>query len=202
MRKFLLLIFFAAASAASAQLTDIPGLFNTGLDDFSTLLPDGATDPHYMLVSSPDATYPGPESKTVLSDGFPMNCWLPNSAQSRWIAPRSDAGAPPDYNAKGMYVYRLRFDLTHFKPNTARISGLWSTDNNGVDILINGKRTGFFTTFEAFRDGMFPFEILTGFKDGVNTIDFVVNNDFAPTGLRVEIKGTAESKEFVMNDKH
>lgn len=174
----------------------IPDLYNTGVDDQNNILTDGSTDFHYRLISSSDEDFPGPEAKVALSTGFPMDDrWVPNNNVSKWIAPRINTG---DFNEPGAYVYRIQFDLTKFKPNTAVIKGLWSSDNNGLDILINNKSTGHFTPVEAYY-GMFPFEINEGFSDGINTIDFVVYNINAPTGLRVELNGLAEPKEYVYN---
>ncbi len=185
MNKILILgLILLSASFTYSQSIDIPGIFNTGLDNYSNILGDGETDPHYLIVSSADMDYPGPQAKVVLSEGFPMDCWIQNSNRSKWIAPRTDAG---EFNEVGMYVYRMSFDLSAFKPKTAVITGIWSTDNNGVDILINGKSTGYFTPSNAFRFGMFGFAIRDGFVDGINTIDFAVYNLNAPTGIRVEI---------------
>jgi hypothetical protein len=191
----LTLIFVSGLFKALIIAAPIPDLFNTGIDNFGRLLPDGATDPHYQLVSSPDKIYTGPDAKIVLSEGFPMNPWVLNTSTSKWIAPRTDAGTE-NYNEVGVYVYRIVFDLTTFKSNTAIITGLWSTDNDGVDILINGKKTGNETPLWAYFN-FFPFEINQGFTDGLNTIDFVVYNVNGPTGLRVEITGRAEPKEYV-----
>ncbi|MEZ4821460.1 MAG: hypothetical protein R2942_03230 [Ignavibacteria bacterium] len=128
-----------------------------------------------------------------LSTGWPMDRWVQNNSNSKWIAPRTDA---KNYNAAGVYVYRTTFDLSHFKHNTAVIRGLWSSDNNGVDILINGKSTGYITPVEAYY-GMFPFEITGGFTEGLNTLEFVVYNINGPSGLRVELNGQAYPKEYV-----
>lgn len=171
----------------------IPDLYNTGMNDNREVLPDGSDDLHYSLITSADKNYPGPQTKVSLSEGFPMDRWVPNSYYSKWIAPRTDA---VNFNEAGLYVYRTKFDLSKFKYKTAVIRGLWSSDNNGVDILINGKSTGFYTPVVAYY-GMFPFEITEGFTEGINTLDFVVNNVNAPTGLRVEINGQADPKEFV-----
>lgn len=186
-----LIIIFSFFSSISDKIP-IPDLFNTGVDDQRNILYDGSIDPHYRLISSADANYPGPDAKITLSTGFPMERWFPNDDHSRWIAPRTDAGM---FNEIGMYVYRINFDLSKFKSGTAEIWGHWSSDNNGVDILINGKSTGYITPIEAYY-GMFPFKIDKDFVDGINTIDFVVYNYNAPTGLRVEINGVAEPKEF------
>ena len=175
----------------------IPDLYNTGQDDLRNVVEDGSTDAHYYLISSVDKDFPGPEVKISLSTGFPMDRWVPNNSNSKWIAPRTDT---KNFNEVGLYVYRTQFDLSKFKSNTAVIRGLWSTDNNGVDILINGKSTGYFTPIEAYY-GMFPFEITEGFVDGINTLDFIVNNVNAPTGLRVELNGQAEPLQITMSNE-
>jgi hypothetical protein len=172
----------------------IPTLFNTGVDNNSMLLADGETDPHYNLALSSDQSFPGPETKVVYTDGFPMDCWLQNDNKSKWIAPRADAG---ESNTPGTYVYNLGFSLYGFKPETAEIRGFWTSDNNGMDIMINNKSTGFATQYNAFASGFYPFEIKQGFVDGINTLSFIIYNGEAPTGLRVVIYGEAEPKEFV-----
>lgn len=180
----------ASLNFVNAQSSFIPGLYNTGTDDFNQPLTDGETDSHYQLVLSADVNYPGPESKVILSNEFPIGNWYPNGDKSKWIAPRTDAGK---WNEAGTYVYRIYFDLTGHDLNSTVIKGGWSTDNNGVDILINGSSTGYATPYEAFKGGLFPFEIKSGFKEGINSIDFVVNNGFAPTGLRVEFAPTSKA---------
>jgi hypothetical protein len=167
----------------------IPTLFNTGVDNNNMPLSDDETDPHYTLIVSADERYPGPNAKVVLSDGYPMGCWIQNDNKSKWIAPRTDAG---EFNAAGMYVYNLLFSLDGFKPETAEIRGYWTTDNNGTDILINNKSTGFSTPYNAFGGGFYTFEIKEGFVKGINNISFAVYNGEAPTGLRVIIYGEAE----------
>ncbi len=198
MSKLFLLALFIFSSAVKAEPVTIPGLFSTGMDNNYNILADGETDYHYRIILSADISFPGPESKVVTSLGFPFDGhWLPDNERSKWIAPRTDAG---NFNLPGTYIYRIQFDLSKFKSNTAVIAGLWSTDNNGLNILINSKSTGYFTPIEAYY-GMFPFEIKSGFVDGINTIDFVINNINAPTGLRVEITGKADPKEYVYFDE-
>ncbi|CAF3882548.1 unnamed protein product [Rotaria sp. Silwood1] len=160
------------------------------MDDFNNLLADGETDSHYLLIQSADVYFPGPDSKVIISNEFPIGNWYPNGDKSKWIAPRTDAGK---WNESGIYTYRLYFDLTGHDLNSTEIKGGWSTDNNGVDILINGQSTGFATPYEAFGAGLFPFEIKSGFQSGLNTLDFIVNNGYAPTGLRVEFAPTSKT---------
>lgn len=186
-----------AFQAQEKKKVPIPDLYNTGVDNNKFPLADGEIDPHYFLVQSADASFPGLDAKVVYSEGYPIECcWLKNDFESKWIAPRADAEG---FNAPGMYVYSITFSLDAFKPETAEVRGYWTTDNNGVDILINNNSTGFWTIYNAFNTGFFPFEIKEGFTDGMNTISFAVNNFEAPTGLRVVIYGEAEPKDFAEN---
>src|SRR5688572_20061497 len=168
----------------------IPGLFNTGLDANRLLLPAGAVDPHYTLIQSADAAFPGPLTR-VVNEGFPIGTWLVNGPSSKWIAPQAPQGTG---NQPGDYTYRTTFDLTGLEPATAVITGRWSSDNAAVDILINGTRTGItydgnFVVFSA------NWTISSGFVEGTNTLDFVINNagtTINPTGFRAELSGTAD----------
>jgi len=187
---FIYLFFIILSSSDHQNSTEIKDLYNTGEISKGVVLIDGETDPHYKLIKSSDNGYPGPDCKVSLSNGFPMDRWVPNSNRSKWIAPRTDAFK---FNEPGIYVYRTEFDLSEFESENIVISGEWSTDNNGVDILINGNSTGFATPIEAYY-GMFPFEIKNGFVKGINTLDFLVYNISAPTGLRVELQGRGVKK--------
>ncbi|MBS1518065.1 MAG: hypothetical protein JSS91_08250 [Bacteroidetes bacterium] len=182
---YLYIILLLLSFSERQEFTDIKDLYNTGEVSKGIVLQDGETDLHYRLIKSPDKNFPGPGCKVSLSDGFPMDRWVKNSGKSKWIAPRTDTYK---FNEPGIYVYRTEFDLSEFDQSNVVISGVWSSDNNGVDILINGNSTGFITPREAYY-GMFPFEIKEGFVKGINTLDFVVFNVSAPTGLRVELTG-------------
>lgn len=155
-------------------------------------LSDGSTDLNYTIVTAPANTpaLTGP-TKVVVDDGFPVpGPWGANDANSKWIGP----GAA-DNNSNGPvgdYDYRTTFDLTGLNPATASIAGAWSTDNSSggiFDILINGIPVG------ASQPGfptLTPFSISSGFQNGINILDFIVNNSGGPTGLRVDdLRGTA-----------
>src|SRR6266542_4082952 len=153
----------------------IPGLFNTGVGTNGVLLVNGAVDPHYRLLQSADTSAPGPNVFVVTDTLFPIvtGPWLASGPNSKWIAPQANQSSG---NQPGDYEYRLTFDLTGLEPSTAIISGRWTSDNGGPDVLLNGVSTG------ATSDGNF-------------TLDFVVNNgapEINPTGLRVELSGTAD----------
>jgi hypothetical protein len=65
-----------------------------------------------------------------------------------------------------------------------------------MDILINGVSLGLANPGNfGERSAANEFSIASGFIDGVNALDFVVNNagdGINPTGLRVEMIGTVE----------
>jgi len=193
--KFLTTALVAAATFAFAgpsQAIAISNLavFNTGVDASGNPLPGGAIDPHYSLIQSPDINWDGPEAY-VTNAGYPIGPWAANTSVSKWISPRADAAKS---NATGQYTYRTTVDLTGFDAASAVIVGRWMSDNNGLDILVNGNGTGNTTAFESFRTGYAYFTLDDHFVTGINTIDFVVMNGTAPvnpTGLRVEMTGTA-----------
>lgn len=170
----------------------IPKLYNTGVDDTGALLGPGVVDPHYQLIESAAPAFPGPEAFT-LTPGFPVGPWVSEGPDSRWIAPQSNQSTG---NEPGDYLYRTTFDLTGFDPAKARITGRWTSDNAGLDVLLNG--ISLWITQGGNFVGFADFVIEAGFIDGTNTLDFVVNNagdTVNPTGLRVEMIGTVEQPD-------
>lgn len=188
-----LVVAASLAFSTSIRADPIPGLFNTGVDNLGVLLANGTVDPHYTLTVSADPIDTGPSAFVVTPNGFPFPPWIAQGPNSKWIAPKTDQSVGNNF---GSYVYRITFSLAGFDPATATISGQYSTDNNGIDVLINGMSTGQTTPLTAYS-AFFPLSITSGFVAGVNTIDFVLFNDPGsplgnnPTGLRVEISGTA-----------
>ncbi|RKX42148.1 MAG: hypothetical protein DRP64_10300, partial [Verrucomicrobia bacterium] len=181
----------AVGLGLSSWAEPIPGLFNTGVDNDGYILPQGWEDPHWTLVSSADPAFLGPQSFIIHDSVFPIPPWIENGPVSKWIAPQ--ASQSPG-NAAGNYHYRISFDLTELFPSSAVVSGRWTSDNQGLDVLLNGMSTG------ITSDGNFgvlgnPFTISSGFVNGINTLEFVVNNagtDTNPTGVRIELSGTAD----------
>ena len=159
-------------------------IFNTGVDVVGNVLPDGTVgDPHYTLVTVPGGT----SAIRILTSvsGFPIPPWVADNSTSTWIGPdTTDAEGPV-----GIYEYRTTFDLTGLIAATASLSGQWSTDNAGLNIILNGVSTGI--TSPSFTD-FTPFTITSGFVSGMNELVFRVNNAGGPTGLRVEVAGTAD----------
>jgi hypothetical protein len=186
---------------ASAAHAGIIAIFDTGVNVSGVPLANGTLgDPHYTLFSVPAG---GITALVVRSTGVPIPPWLVADTFSAWIAPNAASfNSPP-----GNYDYRTTFDLTGFAPDTATLIGKWAMDNSGVNILINGHPTGIAVPaldplnlnvtqpFQQFNS----FSIHSGFVAGLNTLDFIVNNfnnnGANPTGLRVEVTGTAFTPE-------
>jgi hypothetical protein len=172
----------AVLTVASA----IPGVYNTGVDDASAALADGSIDSHYKISLNADSA--SPDALVENSSVFPISdgTWLPNNANSKWIGPRFETSAA----AGGDYAYRLTFDLTDYDTALVQLTGDWSTDNAGLDILINGQSTG--ASSGSFKV-LTPFAIRSGFLPGLNTVEFRLNNaSVGYTGLKVDnIRGLA-----------
>jgi hypothetical protein len=155
-------------------------IFNTGEGTGGTAQSTGQTDLHYNLISAPSG---------VVLDAITTSAnaaWTANTATTDWISPGSsgDTGWPV-----GTYDYQTTFDLTGLDPSTADLSGKWTSDNNGC-IDLNGVSTGICSSFAGFGTAS-AFSITSGFKPGLNTLDFVVENGGGPTGVFAEISGTA-----------
>jgi hypothetical protein len=173
--------------AAVSHAGPITTLYNTGVDASGTPLADGTIgDPHYSLISVPSGTTDIRVRTSV--GGYPIPPYVGDDSLSAWIGPNNDSMLD---GPVGQYDYRTTFNLAGFNPATASITGQWSTDNEGVEILINGVATGntipnpgSFMSFTSFAIG-------SGFGPGTNTLDFLVNNDGGPTALRVEMTGAA-----------
>jgi len=189
MKKFIQPAAVAATLALAmwtshAQANLITTLFNTGVDSFGNVLAENQTDPHYTLTAGPILGAPIVATSSNAWPVAPNGPWIGDNTISAWIAPTTDTSAPTD-----TYVYTTTFDLTGFDFATANIDGLWAQDDVG-SILLNGvmavSASGGYSNFDTFA-------ISSGFIAGVNTLDFVVvNSGGGPTGLRVEMTGTAK----------
>jgi hypothetical protein len=164
-------------------------VYNTGVDATHTVLPDGTIgDSHYILSS-----VPGGSTTSILvrssAGGFPIPPYVGDDTLSRWIGPNNDTSLD---GPNGTYDYRTTFDLTGLNVASASLTGVWSTDNEGVNILLNSLPTGNTSPSPSSYTSFQSFSITSGFIAGINTLDFLVNNDGGPTALRVEITGTAD----------
>ena len=169
----------AIVAVWSGAATAIPiPLFNTGTDPTNTAW--GAAnvpDIHYFYTLSPTAGPP----VTVDSTIWPIfgGPWVANNANSRWIGPDQSSQGPA-----GFYTYATQFTLPPTTNlSTVSVSGMWATDDWGLDIEINTIPT---TQVSAGFSTLVPFSITSGFQLGLNTIEFLVQNAGGPTGLRVD----------------
>jgi len=193
-----------------AKAESIATLYNTGISDAVTPLPDSAVDPHYILTQVPAGSGFGPNTYVVDSTLYPLATeeWMANSATSKWISAQADQTTFPNDVGSGNYAFRTTFDLTGLDAASAEISGQWTMDDFGLDILINGVSTGNTHTdysqapiFQTFKS----FSISAGFVAGLNALDFLVRNepfggDINPMGLRVELNGTASPVPALVGD--
>jgi hypothetical protein len=165
---------------SAAPITD---LFSTGLDASGTLLPNGGTDPHWTVISSP--TISGtPNFYNGSAKAYYITAWTPtNQANSQWISMPNGGNdttefVPTDQFVEGAvyefvpqdYVYQTTFTLP----------------------------ADFVTTkpFGGIVDDFQTFSITDGFVAGINTLSFDVRNlrqvaeNFNPTGMQVQLSGT------------
>ena len=151
---------------------------STGWDNSTSMVIDaGQPDSEYVIT-------PPAVIATVLPEVFPIPPWFANSATSKWIGfDTESSNADPI-----VFDFTTFVSLDGFIPETATVSGQWSTDNFGQDILVNGVSTGISNegNFGALHD----FEIPAGlFVAGQNEITFRFENappGINPAGLRVD----------------
>jgi len=167
----------------------IPGIANTGANNDGTLAPPGSVDSHWSLILSADPSFPGP-SAFIASPPNPT--WSSNGPKSQWISP---AATGTQNRHVGAYKYRLSFNLTGLNPASALLKGSFVSDNNTTTVLLNGVITGITgpSNFGKQPSNGTNFSFNTGFTVGVNTLDFIVNNNGGPTALRVELTGIASA---------
>ncbi len=163
----------------------IPGLVNSGATaiDGSPLGADSVM-PGAFVGASAAATS---GSALYVAAGIPSPPWVGNTGQSAWVTaqPGGTNQAPADY------FYTVPFDLTGLDPSTASINGRWTTDNNGLDIYLNGVATGNSTTGDFTNWFDFSVSAAEGdvFNAGMNYLTFAYNNAGAaanPGGARWE----------------
>lgn len=192
--KYNLLALAVLALAITPSFANSITIFGTG----QGLGSGDVLDPNYQLIGGgPLGTLP-PELFTTP----PFPGWINPSPGTQWINPYGDGtvDAPG-----GVYDYQTTFNLTGLNPLTAVLTGDFAADNDAM-IFLNGVYTGIFTSDGGHGSGhgfeqLTPFTIScplgtcgSGFLPGINTLDFMVTNqDSSPTGLEVEISGTASA---------
>jgi hypothetical protein len=163
----------------------------------------------YLDGTAPSPLPPFPPSPTITVPAVtvttPPSPWLANGPNSNWIGPNATGTAAgtlltggdfqPGFNAttsapQGFYYYTTTFSLSGGPPYFLS-GGLWTSDNQGVNIYLNGHSEGQ-TNGGAFN-AFIPFTLNNAdFVTGTNTLIFTVFNEqfppphASPTGLRVE----------------
>lgn len=171
------------------------GLYNTGVNATQDALLDDAVDPHYKLIEG--SLVEGDAIVATSAGGFPIPPWLADSHLSAWITPSTNTNGPGNDDGSPSYIYRTTFNLNDVNLNDLTLNGQWATDNAGLDILLNGSSLGFTNT--AQFGSYTPFTLEDGFINGLNTLDFVINNGAneappsGPSGLRVQWEGNGNA---------
>jgi hypothetical protein len=165
--------------------------FNTGVN-----LKDGQQDPHWQVVARSDE--PNFKPRPAIVSGTNNSMWLANQVdRSQWISLIGGDSVLPE---GVVYTFRTTFDLTGMRLSTAILQGRFVVDNRLKAIRVNGSRV----PVPAHGDEQFGFfhgfSINKGFVDGVNVIEFDVENgadrdmqEATPMGLLVELEGSALS---------
>lgn len=144
-------------------------LYPTGFDDAKTLLEGGTVDPHYVLWTSCDQTRLGPDMY-VTTD---ILDYTANDEKSKWISP-----APTLGGVRGVYTYRTTFLIDSAKVEGSTLSAS-VLSGGSLKVYLNDQPTGIENLTPGFpgpHRNLFSFVLTNGFVQGVNTLDFVVDN--------------------------
>ena len=157
-------------------------LFDTGVDASGSAVSGNPVDLHYS-VSLPDGS-----TGTAYVATNPA--YVPDDSTSRWVTIDPDTN---EIEPTGDYTWTTHFTIpSSVDPAQVLINGQWSSDNEGVSILVNGVATGVSNDNVTAYTGWSSFTLSGPFHTGDNTIQFVVDNSSVgagsinPTALRVE----------------
>lgn len=166
--------FLCLTVQARANVIPLPG---TGTDASGNVLPGGSSDMHYT-VTGPGIPAGGPA--IVYSPANLWWQWVPNNANSAWVGWSDNSDTSPH----GYYTYELHIDLTGYDPASASITGSCAEDQYG-SIELNGVSTGIFLPDGNWNENLTSFTISSGFRSGINTLDFSMNETDGFDGLLV-----------------
>ncbi len=163
-------------------------LFNTGVG-----LKPGDADLHWQLVARSDNIKFKPAPAVVSGTN---GHWMGNDPpRSQWISAVGDCSNVPD---GVVYTFRTTFQLREAYLGTAVLRGMFAVDNHVRAIRLNGHEVpvpehGYDDSFCIFH----PFPHRGGFVEGVNVLEFEVQNGgssvqyhVSSMGLRVELEGS------------
>ena len=169
---------------ASANAAVITSLYSTGTDAAHAATTGNGADLHWTLIGG--TAYTG-----GTNGSFPIGPWVTDTATARWITPTTNAG---DNNGIATYTYETTFTLTSAGAANAQINGKFAADDEVTAVRLNGNVVGIVGGGFRFYSG---FNVTgAGFVAGVNTLSFdVLNSGGGPTGLQVDLGGTAAVPE-------
>jgi hypothetical protein len=183
-----LLALFGTAGTAAAGFIDLPNgerVFNSG-----HALVGGQVDLNYLMTLNPYA--PGSSNAFVSAGAGYLSS---NTAASSWLSPAGVNVNAPD--APSTYRIQTSVDLSGIDISGFSLYGYWVSDNQGLDILVNGHSTGqtnsgqHSSAVDAFPGNRFT--LSEHLVSGLNVIEFAwVNVPFGPTNpvhIRVEFRG-------------
>ena len=142
----------------------------------------GTADPNWTLTSAPA----GATSNTaVISTANPV--WFQPLGNFHWINPSGSGSASEPV---GLYTYDTTFNIgAGFDPTTAVLNFYLAADDS-VNVYLNGNLE--FTYGSPAYFATTPLTITSGFVQGTNTLEFVVDNTGGPEGAYAEINGTVD----------
>lgn len=165
----------------------VRGLYNTGVDDSGQVIPLHAVEQHWMVQGPVDVVYRAP----IVYHSPGNQAWVTPPEGSAWIGPNPTESTWP-LDPPGHYIYRLEFFVTSSGTDRSGLvlSGEWASDD-WSEIWLNGAYTGWSRRGVA-SEYLVGFSIQDGFVDGLNVLEFRVENfDWPwyplgnPTGLLV-----------------
>jgi len=163
---------YGSITSSVARVTvgaTLSGLFHTGFDDAGVQLADSSVDSHFVLWTSVDPLLLGPDT-VVTANTADYNA---NDSGSKWISPAAALGG-----VRGAYTYRATFLCDAADAASASLSASVLSGGSLV-VLLNGQPTGVANLTPSFpgpHRNNFSFSITNGFVAGLNTLDFVVDN--------------------------
>ena len=179
----LLLSIFLVVAPANSRAAILTNLFNTGLRPHGPLLASQA-DTHWQIISGSGANTTATNAWDVYREEWPGS-WMAQTVFSQWIGPSLHATNPP---AASEFRYRTSFDLTGYNCSKVVLLLRAAADDGIAAVLLNDQVTGL-----SFTNGPSAWEtkqLIGGFQNGTNTLDFVVTNSGGPTAFRCELSGT------------
>jgi hypothetical protein len=174
----------AFGAGNQAQAATISSLQNTGVGTYTLT---GPTNNPISVSSLDNTAFPA----NIYNDvAYGANSYKGNNAISSWISPSANTNEETKgQDVAGQYTFSTTFDLTGMDLSSVVIAGKWVTDDQGAQIKINGVNTlASAVTNGFYNDGFTTFNLSSGFVSGINTLDFVVDNQaLGYASLRVEI---------------